>query len=60
MKRTQKRLLYNCPKCHEELVDLGFNEDENRYEKECVNCNLFFYRKKGYGHRWVMADLYEV
>lgn len=60
MRRTGKRILRVCPKCGEELVDLGYNPDEGIYEKECIECNLRFTRKKGYGHRWIMRSLYEV
>jgi hypothetical protein len=54
------RLIY-CPKCNEELLDMGYDGVAKKYEKQCIPCDLFFSRNKGYGHKWKMGsfmDLY--
>ena len=44
--------LYTCPRCGVELTDLGYNEDFNKYLKYCPLCGQYYYRIKGYGHKW--------
>ena len=46
-----------CPKCNEELIDMGYNKDRKRYEKECFNCGITYSRKKGHGYKWVVDDI---
>jgi len=60
MRRLNKRILNECPICHEELIDQGYDRELKSYVKECVNCGLIFMRKKGYGHRWIMYKYEEV
>ena len=52
--------LFHCPKCGEELIDNGYSKELKQYEKECPYCDLYFVRKKGYGHRWKMGTFLEL
>lgn len=49
--------LTKCPKCHGELIDMTYQDDER--EKECPVCDLQFKKKKGRWHRWKMGTVEE-
>jgi len=50
--------VYTCPICNQELMNMGYDEIDERYTKECPECDLLFTRrKKG---RWKMIPMWEV
>jgi len=52
--------LYDCPRCGEELMDMGYDKDGNYYEKQCPGCDRIYRRIRGYGHKWYEIDMMEL
>ena len=46
----------HCPKCGEELDDMG-EVDEGYLQRECIACDLLFRKKKGARFKWRMGSM---
>ena len=53
-------ILELCPKCQDELINVGLNREGGYYEKQCPTCCGVFRRIKGYGHHWFQVDEMEI